>query len=91
MKLMRKLLPGIVVLLLLTTTALAMSSDNYGLEWHTALMGSGGPAQSTNFAVNLTIGQSAIASASSTNYQAGMGYWYGLLPNYPMYLPIISR
>jgi len=91
MKLVRKLLPGIVVLLLLTTTALAMSSDNYGLEWHTGLLGSGGSAQSANYAVNLTVGQSAIASASSTNYQAGMGYWYGLLPNYPIYLPIISR
>ena len=42
MKLVRKLLPGFFVLLLLTTTALAMSSDNYGLEWHTGLLGSGG-------------------------------------------------
>lgn len=91
MKLIRKLLPGLIVLLLVTTSVLAMSSANFGLDWHTALMGSGGAGQSAQYAVNLTVGQSAISAAQGSNYRVGMGYWSGLLPSYPLYLPVISR
>jgi hypothetical protein len=91
MKILRKLLPGLIVLLLVTTSVLAMSSANFGLDWHTALMGSGGASQSGQYAVNVTVGQSAISAAQGSNYRVGMGYWSGLLPNFPLYLPVIRR
>ena len=94
----RKTIALLVILLcvLLTGSALAMSSANYRLDWFTPLTsGGGGAASSTNYAVNLTIGQAAIGGSSSANYAAGLGYWYGYgngvdLP-FRVYLPIIIK
>lgn len=81
-----------LALLLLTGSALAMSSANYRLDWFTPLTGGGGgPAASTNYAVNFTIGQSAIGASASANYCAGLGYWYGVVMSGKLYLPLIMR
>jgi hypothetical protein len=90
-----KLVTGIgvfVALLLLAGNALAgMSSTNYRLDWFTPLTGGGGgPASSTNYAVNFTVGQSAIGFSASDNYSAGLGYWYGI-EEYRLYLPLVLR
>ena len=81
--------------LLLAGVALAMESDNYRLDWFTpATGGGGGAASSTNYAVNLTVGQSAIGASGSTNYESCLGYWCGSAVagvEYNIYLPIISR
>ena len=70
---------AVLLCILLTGSALAMSSTNYRLDWFTPLTsGGGGAASSTNYAVNLTIGQAAIGGSSSANYAAGLGYWYGV-------------
>ena len=91
MKLIRKLLPGLIAWLLLTTAVWAMSSANFALAWHTGLMGSGGAGQSTHYVSNLTLGQTAISLAGSPNYLVGMGYWAGVSPGYPIFLPIVIR
>lgn len=78
-------------ILVLIQNAAAMSSTNYRLDWYTpATSGGGGAMTSTNYAVNLTIGQTALGSHSSTNYVAGLGYWYGVLQS-QLYLPLIMR
>lgn len=80
-----------LVLLLLTGSALAMSSANYKLDWFVPLTGGGGgPAKSANYAINFTVGQSAIGLSSSANYRAGLGYWYGIV-QYRIYLPLTLR
>jgi len=85
------ILCALVALLLLTNSVLAMSSANYRLDWYTPLTGGGGgPASSANYAVNLTIGQSAIGFSASDNYTAGLGYWYGI-GEYRLYLPLVLR
>ncbi|MFQ6100812.1 MAG: hypothetical protein ACE5OS_06205 [Anaerolineae bacterium] len=77
--------------LLLTTVALAMSSDNYRLDWFTPLTGGGGGAvASTNYAVNFTVGQSAIGTASSASYNGCLGYWCGEF-EYRIFLPLVLR
>ncbi|MCX7681925.1 MAG: hypothetical protein N2508_08190 [Anaerolineae bacterium] len=83
----------VVFALLLAGRVLAMSSANYKLEWFTPLTGGGGgPAQSTNYAVNFTVGQSAIgAGLTSTNYRACLGYWCGAGGEYRVYLPLVLR
>ena len=90
-----KLMAGVGVLfalLLLAGNALAMRSTNYWLDWYTPLTGGGGgPAASTNFAVNLTIGQAVIGSASSPSYQACLGYWCGAEGPRRVYLPLVLR
>jgi hypothetical protein len=75
--------------LLLAGSVLAMQSANYRLDWFTpGTGGGGGPASSTHYAVNFTVGQTASGLSSSASYGAGLGYWYGL-GGYKIYLPLI--
>jgi len=77
--------------LLLAGVALAMDSTNYRLDWFTPLTGGGGePAESDHYAVNLTVGQSAIGTSSSTNYEGCLGYWCGIV-EYRVFLPLVLR
>jgi hypothetical protein len=77
--------------LLLSGIALAMSSDNYRLDWFTPLTsGGGGAADSTNYAINLTVGQSSVGTTSSTSYGACLGYWCAE-GEYRVYLPLVTR
>ena len=83
---------ALAALLLLVGGVLAMSSTNYRLDWYELLTGGGGgPSSSTSYAVNFTVGQTAIGTSSSTNYVAGLGYWYGAGAQYRVYLPLILR
>jgi len=82
----------LAALLLLAGNALAMRSTTYWLDWFTPLTGGGGgPAASTNYAVNFTIGQTVIGSASSPSYQACLGYWCGAVGRWRVYLPLVLR
>ncbi len=86
------ILLSIVAVLLLTGRALALSSTNYRLDWFTPLTGGGGAkATSANYAVNLTIGQSAIGNAGSTTQALCLGYWCGAAVEYRLYLPLVLR
>ncbi len=75
---------------LLASSVLALSAA-YQLDWLVPLTGGGGgPASSTNYKVNLTVGQTVIGASSSTNYKASLGYWYGI-PAYNFYLPLVLK
>lgn len=92
----RQMLIGIAAILLcvllLSEIASAMGSTNYRLDWYVPLTGGGGgAATSTNYAINFTVGQSAIGGSSSANYAAGLGYWYGAAVGYKVYLPIVLK
>ena len=77
--------------LVLAQIASAMSSPNYRLDWFTPLTtGGGGAATSTHYAVDLTIGQTASEASASTRYQAGLGYWAGII-TYRVYLPLVLK
>jgi hypothetical protein len=89
------ILLALAALLLLTGVTLAMDSDRYRLDWFTPLTGAGGgAASSANYAVNLTVGQSAIGPSSSTNYGGYLGYWCEVsvaVAAYDLYLPLLLR
>jgi hypothetical protein len=82
-----------IILLLLAGKTLAMSSSNYRLDWFIPMTGSGGgPASSSNFAANFTVGQTVIGASASEHYVSGMGYWYGLLSSLIRnFLPLVMR
>ena len=84
------LVAGILLVLLVTSGVLAMSSDNYVLNWFVPLTGSGVVADSTNYAAQVTLGQTVVGVSSSTNYTTKLGYWYGAV-EYRLYLPVIVR
>jgi hypothetical protein len=91
-KLLMSLALGLLCVLVLIGSVLAMSSTNYRLDWFTPLTGGGGgPAGSTNYAVNLTVGQTASGAASSPSYQACLGYWCGTGGQWRVYLPLVVR
>jgi hypothetical protein len=75
--------------LLLAGGVLAMSSDNYRLDWFTLAGCGGGPSGSGNYAVNLTVGQTAIGVSSSSNYQVCLGYWCETAGPWRIYLPLV--
>ena len=81
----------LVLLFILAGSALAMESTNYRLDWFTPLTGSGGNSNSTNYAVNFTVGQSAIGVGSSTNYDGCLGFWCGIEGEHEIYLPLVLR
>jgi len=86
------LLMVLLCTLWLAQVTLAMSSTNYKLDWFTPLTsGGGGAAGSTNYAIDLTVGQAAIGASSSANYAAGLGYWYGVGQQFMAYLPIVVK
>jgi hypothetical protein len=92
----KRLLIAVVVVLmgglLLAQIALAMSSTNYKLDWFTPLTtGGGGAMSSANYAANITVGQTVRGASASTNYQAGLGYWYGAGGAYRVFLPVILK
>lgn len=86
----------LLLLLLLVQGVQAMSSTNFSLDWFTPLTsGGGGPANSAHYAADVTVGQTVIGASSSTNFRAGLGYWYGLVQQisyfFNVYLPSIIK
>jgi hypothetical protein len=58
------------------STRTATEAATYEINWESVNAG-GGPSSSTNYSVNASAGQSTIGYATSANYEAGAGYWYG--------------
>jgi hypothetical protein len=86
------LVMAVLAVLLLSGSALAMSSANYRLDWFVPLTGGGGgPAASANYAANFTVGQSAIGASTSASYSTGLGYWYGVAAFIKNFLPLLLR
>ncbi len=85
------ILPTLAALLLLAGSVLAMSSANYRLDWFTPMIsGGGGPASSAHYAINLTVGQTAIGASAGEHYGTGLGYWYGMT-FFRIFLPSVIR
>lgn len=88
----KRILLILLVCFLLTSTVMAMSSTNYAIDWMVPLTGGGGPASSENYALNLTVGQTASRSSESASYQAGLGYWYGAGKTaWEVFLPLMLK
>ena len=80
-------------LFMLVSNALAMESDNFWLKWYTPLTsGGGGPASSTNYAINYTVGQTAtITNTSSPSYAGCLGYWCRVSMDFRVFLSILLK
>ena len=82
----------VLTILVIGRTAYAMSSANYRLDWFAPFTsGGGGGMTSTSYAANVTVGQTAIGEAASANYGTGLGFWYGMLEWFRVYLPLVLR
>ena len=82
----------LLLLLLLAHGAQAMSSTNFALDWFTPLTSNGGgPSISTSYAANFTIGQTVIGASSSAYFSTGLGYWYGIMQQFRVRLPLVAK
>jgi hypothetical protein len=78
--------------LALTGAALAMDSPGYRLDWFAPLTSSGGgTARSTNYAINVTVGQTVVGASESASHAVCLGYWCGGDVEYHIYLPLVLR
>jgi hypothetical protein len=85
------ILATLVLSFLFVANALAMSSTHYRLDWFTPMSGSGGPASSTSYAANFTVGQTVVGASTRTNYGIGLGYWYGVGTQQAVFLPLVLK
>jgi hypothetical protein len=79
----------LIALLALADGTLAMSAPDYRLDWLTLAGGGGGPAGSSSYAINLTVGQAAMGAAAGMDYQACLGYWCETAGPWRIYLPLV--
>ncbi|MFC1476146.1 hypothetical protein ACFLQW_04000 [Candidatus Zixiibacteriota bacterium] len=53
-----------------------LEATDYEIPWQSINAG-GDDLSSTNYRMLFSVGQSVIGHATSDNYEAGIGYWYG--------------
>lgn len=58
-------------------TAASTQGGSYSIDWYSINGGGTIDASSTNYKMGASIGQSVAGAATSTNYQMGIGFWYG--------------
>ncbi len=86
------LLLGLAACLVFASSVSADSSENYRIDWMVPLSGAGGgPASSTHYAVNYTLGQSVVGASASEGYTGTLGYWYQQVHDWLIMLPVIFR
>ncbi len=62
------------------------------MDWYTPMtIAGGGHAISTNYSMNMSIGQSVIGGGESAGYKVVLGYWSGLGYLYHLLLPLLHR
>ncbi len=72
----KAILLTLVLALLLTSAAQAMSSVNYAITWMSPLTsGGGGEGSSASYKASYSIGQSVIGPSASASYQTSLGFW----------------
>jgi hypothetical protein len=81
---------GLLCVALLVGVAVAGSSANYAIDWD-VVGGGGSEMASAHYAIKGTLSQTAIGPSSSTSYQLGSGYWYGVEVSYAIYLPLVLK
>ena len=86
------LLIVLLAALILAQSVEAMASEHFVLDWFTLLNSAGGgPAASSHYHANLTIGQTAIRTSTSPHYQIRLGFWVEMLRQWFLSLPLIQR
>jgi len=81
-----------VLLFGVVAVASAMSSPAFRLDWYVNISGAGGGrSSSTAYTADFTVGQNVVSASSSTNFNAGLGYWAAFPFLTYNYLPLIMK
>lgn len=60
------------------------------IDWW-VVASTGGVASGGEFAIHDTLGQPIAGASSNGDLSVQAGYWSGVAPEYPLYLPLIQR
>lgn len=74
MKILRLIITPLMVLLILFATGLTDGKTGEEINWQVISSG-GAKGTSANYILNGTVGQTAVGTGSSTNYDVSHGYW----------------
>ena len=96
-RLIATVLTGLLILLLLSSGWL-LAEGGFAIPWWTT-DGGGGHSEGGNFAVTGTMGQPDAGRMTDGTFTINGGFWHGAggilppppAPNYPIYLPLITR
>ena len=80
----------LVLLALFLLAGTALASGPYELLWY-SISGGGGASEGGQYALAATVGQPAAHSMSGGQYSLSGGFWSGVPPRFPVYLPIVFR
>jgi len=82
---------SLLLLITITSVALASSGGSYVLDWYT-IDGGGGTSSGGDYALTGTIGQPDAAEMSGGDYSLGGGFWARVSQLfYNLFLPLIMR
>jgi hypothetical protein len=88
------LLCGILIVVILSLSGIALAADGFDLSWWT-VDGGGGTSSGGGYALNGTLGQpDAGTVASGGGYTLAGGFWHGgavVLPDLKLYLPLLTK
>ncbi len=89
---MRTLKKAVLVFLtgLLLTVGVALASNGASVEW-SVVGGGGGRAEAGSYAVEGTVGQPVVGSATTNSSEVCSGFWCGATVEYNLYLPLVSK
>ena len=93
MKMRKVFLVAILVgALLLTVVSTAVADAGKHITWYVMSSG-GGHTHSPHYALDTTVGQSAVGLCHSPNYALGSGFWYvaGVPRVTRLFLPVLLR
>ncbi len=74
--------------LLLVQAVLAQASP--AIDWR-VIGGGGGHAEAGIYALDGTIGQAVVGTATDTSLELCSGFWCGAAAGYKIYLPLVMR
>jgi hypothetical protein len=80
----------LVAFLLLGNFGNAVAVIHYSVSWD-VVGGGGGHAEAGNYALDSTIGQSVVGTASLTNYSLCSGFWCKVMAFFREYLPLLFK
>lgn len=88
----RILLLSLLLFAVLVSSAQAMASQHYRLDWFTPLTtGAGGLSSSPNFRAEFIVGQTVDGSQLGAQFRGDLGFWAGLNDFFNLYLPEVAR
>jgi hypothetical protein len=82
------LLVAFLCSLLLASVALANGTP--AIDWY-VIGGGGGHVEAGVYALDGTIGQAVVGTATDTGYELCSGFWCGAVVEYRIYLPIVLK